>query len=49
MDEFVDISTETVNETLTSGGQFSVSRHKIKVEGDSPELGVYFVSATDPS
>jgi hypothetical protein len=30
----IDISTEAVNETLTPGGMFSVSGHKIKVEGD---------------
>jgi hypothetical protein len=26
---------------------FSVSGHKLKVEGDSAEVGVYFVSAAD--
>jgi hypothetical protein len=49
IDEFIDITTESVNETLTSGGQFSVSGHKIKVEGDKPEVGVYFVFTADPS
>jgi hypothetical protein len=49
IDEFFDVSTEAVNETLTPGGQFSVSGHKIKVAGDKPEVGVYFVSAADPS
>jgi hypothetical protein len=47
IDEFIDVTTESVNETLTPGGQFSVSGHKIKVAGDKPEVGVYFVSATD--
>jgi hypothetical protein len=49
IDEFTDISAEAVNETLTPGGMFSVSGHKIKVEGDKPEVGVYFVSAADPA
>jgi hypothetical protein len=42
-------SFESVNETLTPGGQFSVSGHKIKVAGDNADVGVYFVSATDPT
>ncbi|MDR0643812.1 MAG: DUF4469 domain-containing protein [Treponema sp.] len=49
IDEFIDVSTEAVNETLSPGGMFNVSGHKIKVEGDKPEVGVYFVSAADPS
>ncbi|MDR1249411.1 MAG: DUF4469 domain-containing protein [Treponema sp.] len=49
IDEFIDVTTEAVNETLTPGGQFSISGHKIKVDGDKPEVGVYFVSAADPS
>jgi hypothetical protein len=49
LDEFIDITTESVNETLTPGGQFSVSGHKIKVVGDNADVGVYFVSATDPT
>ncbi|MDR2808619.1 MAG: DUF4469 domain-containing protein [Spirochaetaceae bacterium] len=47
IDEFVDISTEAVNEALSPGGLFSIAGHKIKVVGDDPELGVYFVSAAD--
>jgi hypothetical protein len=49
IDEFIDVTTGAVNETLTPGGQFSVSGHKIKVAGDKPEVGVYFVSAADPA
>jgi hypothetical protein len=45
--EFTDITTEAVNETLTPGGQFSISGRKLKVTGDAPELGVYFVSAAE--
>jgi hypothetical protein len=49
LDEFIDVTTEAVNETLTPGGQFSVSGHKIKVAGDSPDVGIYFASTADPS
>jgi hypothetical protein len=49
IDEFVDVSTGAVNETLTSNGLFSITGHKIKVVGDSSEVGVYFVSEADPT
>jgi hypothetical protein len=49
IDEFIDVTTEAVNETLTPGGQFSVSGHKIKAAGAKAEVGVYFVSAADPA
>ncbi|MDR1352089.1 MAG: DUF4469 domain-containing protein, partial [Treponema sp.] len=49
IDEFIDVTTEAVNETLTPGGMFNISGHKIKVEGDKPEVGVYFVSVADPA
>jgi hypothetical protein len=45
IDECIDITTESVNETLTPGGMFSLSGHKLKVAGDDPEVGVYFVPA----
>lgn len=49
IDDVTGVSTQAINETLTPGGQFIVSGHKIKVAGDKPEVGVYFVSAADPS
>jgi hypothetical protein len=49
IDEFIDITAEAVNETLTPGGMFNISGHKIKVEGDKADIGVYFVSAADPA
>jgi hypothetical protein len=48
IDEVVDVNTEAVNETLTPGGLFSIAGHKIKVAGDKPEVGIYFVSEADP-
>jgi hypothetical protein len=42
IDEFLDVKTGAVNETLTPDGQFVISGHKIKIAGDAPEVGVYF-------
>jgi hypothetical protein len=42
IDEFLDVKTGAVNETVTPAGQFVISGHKIKVAGDSPDIGVYF-------
>jgi hypothetical protein len=47
IDEFIDITTEAVNETATPGGMFSISGHKIKVVGEDPACGMYFVSQGD--
>ncbi|MDR0644301.1 MAG: DUF4469 domain-containing protein [Treponema sp.] len=47
IDEFMDVTAESVNDVLTPGGQFSIAGHKIKVAGDKPEIGVYFTSTTD--
>ncbi|MDR2150528.1 MAG: DUF4469 domain-containing protein [Spirochaetaceae bacterium] len=49
IDEFTDVTTEAVNETATSGGMFSIAGHKIKIAGEDPEVGVYFVAESDPS
>jgi hypothetical protein len=49
IDEFIDVTTESVNETLTPGGMFSIAGHKLKVAGDNPEVGVYFVPEADPA
>jgi hypothetical protein len=47
IDEFIDVTTESVNEALTPGGMFSIAGHKIKIVGDKSETGIYFVSAAD--
>jgi hypothetical protein len=46
VDEFIDISSGAENETLTPGGQFSITGHKIKIAGEEADIGVYFVSET---
>jgi hypothetical protein len=40
IDEVEDVSTGTVNETVTSGGVVVITGHKIKVTGDKPGVGV---------
>jgi hypothetical protein len=44
LDEFVDITTESVNDVLTPEGLFSITGYKLKLLGDAPDVGVYFVS-----
>jgi hypothetical protein len=41
--EFTDVTTESVNETLTPGGIFTLTGHKIKIAGEGPDIGVFFV------
>jgi hypothetical protein len=47
IDEVVDIHTASVDETLTPGGAFTIFGHKIKVDGDDPAVGVWFVGRAD--
>ena len=46
---FTDTGTGTVNERVTPGVIFNVEGHKIKVEGNKADCGVWFVSMVDPS
>jgi hypothetical protein len=46
--EITDVTTEAVNETLTPGGMFALTGHKIKIAGDHADCGVYFVNAASP-
>jgi hypothetical protein len=45
IDEIDDTHSGTLNSALTPGGMVHISGHKIKVEGDEPEAGVWFVAA----
>lgn len=47
--ELIDVTSEAINETLTPGGMFSLSGHKLKLAGNDPACGIYFVSASNPS
>ena len=45
--EVLDARTRSVNDQLTPGRNAKISGGKLKVEGDDPSCGVYFVNDTD--
>jgi hypothetical protein len=45
---FTDAASAMVNKRVTPDGFFTISGNKIKVKGDSPDCGVWFVSTTSP-
>jgi hypothetical protein len=47
--EFTDVSTESVNETLSPGGIFVLEGHKIKIAGTHQDCGVWFVEDANPA
>jgi hypothetical protein len=47
IDEIIDIHTDSVNSTITPGNMIHILGHKIKVEGEKDECGVWFVAQTD--
>ncbi|GHU23870.1 hypothetical protein FACS1894164_09190 [Spirochaetia bacterium] len=42
-----DIDSATINQTITPGGIVIIEGNKIKLEGDNPEIGVYFINQAD--
>jgi hypothetical protein len=48
IDEFLDTDEDSVNSHYKPGDQFVLHGHKIKIAGDDPELGVYFVPVDNP-
>ena len=46
---FLDYDENSVNAVFTPGNQFCITGHKIKIAGEDPSCGVYFVPADDPS
>jgi hypothetical protein len=49
INEFIDLEENAVNTLFVPGNMFSITGHKIKIAGDDPGCGVYFVPADDPS
>jgi hypothetical protein len=49
IDEFIDTEAESVNTLFVPGDQFVLIGSRIKVAGDDPACGVYFVPVDDPS
>jgi hypothetical protein len=47
IDEIIDIHTESMNSALTPGNMVHILGNKIKVEGEDPACGVWFVSQAD--
>ena len=47
IDEVLDTYSGTCNSVLTPGGILRVIGHKIKVEGDDPDCGVWFEAVAD--
>jgi hypothetical protein len=47
--EFIDYDEDSVNTLYIPGDQFALHGHKIKVAGEDPAVGVYFVPVEDPS
>jgi hypothetical protein len=45
--ELLDLRTRSVNDQLTPGRNAKISGGKLKVEGDDPACGVYFVNEAD--
>ena len=49
IDEFIDFDENSVNTIFIPGDQFAILGNKIKIAGDDPSVGVYFVPVEDPS
>ena len=48
IDQFVDVEENSVNSTFVPGNGFAVHGHHIKIDGNNPACGVYFVPALSP-
>ena len=49
IDEFRDFEDDSINDTFTPGNQFAIHGNKIKLAGDDPSVGLFFVSTDDPA
>lgn len=49
IDMFIDYEEDSTNSLFVPGNQFAIRGSKIKVEGDDPNIGVFFVPEDDPS
>ena len=49
IDTFTDYEEKSINENFIPGNLFEIHGHKIKVAGDDPSVGVYFVPVLDSS
>ena len=49
IDEIIDVHTESLNSAITPGNMIHLLGNKIKIEGENPACGVWFVSQADGS
>jgi len=49
IDEFIDRDEDSVNGIFAPGNMFCINGNKIKLAGNDPGCGVFFVPADDPS
>ena len=49
IDEFIDTDEHSVNTLYVPGDQFILLGNKIKVAGNDPDVGVFFVPVDDPA
>jgi hypothetical protein len=47
--EFFDFDEQSSNALYSPGDQFAITGDKIKLAGDAPDIGVYFVPVEDPA
>jgi hypothetical protein len=43
IDQVLNVSIGSIDDSLTPGGMLAVSGHKIKIDGDNPEVGLYLI------
>jgi len=49
IDEFIDTDENSVNTLYVPGDQFIVNGQKIKIAGQNPDVGIYFVPVDEPA
>jgi hypothetical protein len=49
IDEFIDVEENLINSWFLPGDQFILTGYKIKVAGDDPSCGMFFVPVANPS
>jgi len=49
IDEFIDRDEDSVNGVFTPGNMFCINGNKIKLAGEDPGCGIFFVPVEDPS
>jgi hypothetical protein len=48
IDEFLDYDENILNTLYVPGNQFAIHGNKIKIAGDNPDVGLFFVPVDDP-